>query len=146
MTTVHAMEDVVHAVCSDKYQPDTGELSPRLYEGRNVSVSRLAVVALAEQWPLLARTVQKLPGRRLEAVAKLNVGRLVETAKRFTSREKPEGILLAVVEDPTPHNPAHAEIRGDKITSGLSRQLCTMHELLRPPAGFDPAAHPRSGA
>jgi len=135
-------ERVVHAVCSDAFEASSGECSLELYQGKNVSVSRLEVTPLPQQWRVLAATVQKLPGRKLERLSELGVGQLISTARNYRPREKPEGFILSVEEDGTPKNRAHAEIRGN-ISKGLSRQLVGIHLLHTPPDGFDAESIPR---
>ena len=62
-------EDIVRAVCTDKW--DGERVSPSLFVGENISVSRLAVVPLADHWDLFRQYVQKPPERWLERIAAL---------------------------------------------------------------------------
>lgn len=135
-------EQVVRAVCTEHFEPETGECSDRLYEGNKTSVSRLSVFPLLEQWRILAATVQKLPGRRLERLSELGVAQIEDTASAFRPKERNEGFQLSVEADPTAVNPAHAII-SDRVTGGLSKRLCAVHSVHTPPAGFDPATVPQ---
>ena len=81
-------EKIVRAVCTDKYCDGTGEVSRSLYEGTDVSCSRLSVIPLSDQWHVLAKTVQKPPGRMLKRLSELGVGQIVSIAKDHTA-EKP---------------------------------------------------------
>jgi hypothetical protein len=60
-------EDIVRAVCTDKW--DGERLSPSLFVGANISVSRPAVIPLADHWDLFRQYVQKPPERWLERIA-----------------------------------------------------------------------------
>jgi len=136
-------EQVVRAVCTEHYDSDSGRISPSLYEGKETSVSRLAVIPLAGQWPTLAATVQKLPGRRLEKLGELGVGQIEDIGANYTQNGNQAAVTLTVVNDQTPQNPAHAIIP-EKITKGLSRVLRQATVIHDPPAGFDPERIPRA--
>lgn len=41
-------EDIAKAICSDKFDPETGIVSPSLFKGAGSSVSRLSVCPLDE--------------------------------------------------------------------------------------------------
>ena len=130
-------EQIVRAICSDKFDRVSGRVSPSLFKGPNTSVSRLAIIPLALQWRKLAATVQKLPGRRLERLAEIGVGRLEDLGRSYVANGTPMPITLTVIADPVPTNEAHAIIP-ENITAGLGnviRQALTYHEL---PDGFRP--------
>jgi hypothetical protein len=118
-------EDIVRAVCTDKW--DGVRLSPSLFEGENVSVSRLAVIPLADHWDLFRQYVQKPPERRLELIVEINVGRL-----QAIGRNKNPAIELTVEPRPEPWNPAHAEIP-QKITRGLANKILPELKRHHPP-------------
>ena len=67
-------EDVVRAICSDKW--DGQRLAPSLFKGQNISVSRLAVAPLIDHWDLFRRFVEKPPERTLKRMGQINVGKL----------------------------------------------------------------------
>jgi hypothetical protein len=136
-------EQVVRAVCTEHYDRDSGRVSPSLYEGTNVSLSRLVIIPLVAQWTKLAATVQKLPGRRLEKIGEVGVGQMEDTGMNYTQNGRATPIELTVEDDPTPQNPAHAFIPG-KITKGLSRALRNVTTIHDPPSGFDPERVPRA--
>ena len=119
-------EDIVRAVCTDKWDGD--RLAPSLFVGANISVSRLAIVSLADQWDLFRQYVEKPPERRLELIAEINVGRLQEIGG---SHNPP--LALTVVPKPEQWNPAHAEIP-QKITRGLANKILVELKIHRPAA------------
>src|SRR5213593_2915970 len=108
-------EDILRAVCTDKW--DGKRLSPSLFVGQNISVSRPAVVPLADHWDLFRQYVERPPERRLRLIAEINVGRLQEIG---LSR-KP-AVELTVEPKPEDWNPAHAEIP-QYITRGLANKI-----------------------
>src|SRR3974390_2675588 len=119
-------EDIVRAVCTDKW--DGERLSPSLFVGDHISVSRLAIVSLADHWDLFRQYVQKPPERRLEFIAEINVGRLREIGQNY----KP-AVELSVEPKPAEWNPAHAEIP-QNITRGLANKILEKLKLHHPPA------------
>lgn len=130
-------EQIVRAICSDKFDRTTGRVSPSLFKGARTSVSRLSIIALAQQWRKLAATVQKLPGRKLERLGEINVGRLIEIGQNYVADGQPKPVSLSVEADPVPSNQAHAIIP-EHISVGLSNTIIrnlSYHEL---PEGFDP--------
>jgi hypothetical protein len=114
---LESREQVLRAICSDKYDAASGRVSPSLFRGSNTSISRLAIFPLAKQWRVLAATVQKLPGRRLERLGEIGVGRLEELG-----REHQTPVSLSVIADPVPANAAHGIIP-ENISGGLSNTI-----------------------
>src|SRR5437879_145295 len=108
-------EDIVRAVCTDKW--DGERLSPSLFAGEGTSVSRLAIIPLADHWDLFRRYVEQPPERRLELIGEINVGRLAEIGR---SHDSP--VELSVEAKPEDWNPAHAEIP-QRITRGLANRI-----------------------
>jgi hypothetical protein len=117
-------ENIVRAVCTDKW--DGERLSPSLFVGENISVSRLAVTSLADHWDLFRQYVQKPPERRLELIAEINVGHLQEIGY---SQNPP--VALTVESEPVDWNPAHAEIP-QRITRGLANKILPELKLHQP--------------
>jgi len=117
-------EDIVRAVCTDKW--DGLRLSPSLFVGENISVSRLAVVPLADHWELFRQYVEKPPERHLELIAEINVGRL-----QNIGRSHNPATALTVEPKPQTWNPAHAEIP-QRITRGLANKIVPALRLHRP--------------
>ncbi len=117
-------EDIVRAVCTDKW--DGERLSPSLFVGENISVSRLALVPLDDHWDLFRQYVQKAPERLLRLIAEINVGRLQEIGMA-----RNPAVELTV--EPKPHewNPAHAEIP-QSITRGLANKILLELKLHHP--------------
>ncbi len=137
-------EQVVRALCSDKFDRTSGRVSPSLFKGPNTSVSRLAIIPLALQWRKLAATVQKLPGLRLERLGEIGVGRLEDVGRSYVANGKPTPTSLSVVADALPTNEAHA-IVPENISAGLGNTIIralAYHEL---PEGFRPELVGRTG-
>jgi hypothetical protein len=118
-------EAIVRAVCTDKW--DGKRLSPSLFVGENISVSRLAIVSLADHWDLFRSHVQQPPERWLELIAEIKVGRLQE----FGSAYSP-AVQLTVEPKPEDWNPAHAEIP-QKLSRGLANKILPELKLHHPP-------------
>jgi hypothetical protein len=118
-------EDIVRAVCTDKW--DGERLSPSLFVGENISVSRLAIVPLCDQWDLFRQYVEKPPERRLELIAEINVGRFQEVGRTHNP-----SIDLTVEPKPYVWNPAHAEIP-QRITRGLASRILPVLKRHNPP-------------
>jgi len=122
--TLARTEDIVRAVCSDKW--DGERLSPSLSVGENTSVSRLALIPLADHWDLFRQYVQQPPERRLELIAEIDVGRLQDIG-----RERNPSVALTVEPKPVDWNPAHAEIP-QRITRGLANKILPELKLHHP--------------
>ncbi len=118
-------EDVVRAVCTDKW--DGERLSPSLFVGQDISLSRLAITPLADHWDLFRQYVQKPPERWLELIAEINVGQL----KAIGTKQNP-AVTLTVESKPVDWNPAHAEIP-QRITRGLANKILPELKLHHPP-------------
>ncbi len=119
-------EDIVRAVCTDKW--DGERLSPSLFVGKDISVSRLAITPLADHWDLFRQYVQKPPERRLELIAEINVGHLQEIG-----RAQNPAVALTVEPKPLDWHPAHAEIP-QRITRGLANKILPELKLHQPPS------------
>ncbi len=122
---VGPQEDIARAICTDKW--DGERLSPSLFVGEGTSVSRLALIPLADHWDLFRRYVEQPPERRLEMIGEINVGRLQELGRNYATP-----IELTVEPKPEDWNPAHAEIP-QRITRGLANKILPELKLHRPP-------------
>jgi hypothetical protein len=118
-------EEIVRAVCTDKW--DGERLSPSLFVGERISVSRLAIIPLADHWDLFREYVQHPPERLLKFIAQINVGRL-----RDIGRGRNPSVELTVEPKPEEWNPAHAEIP-QYITRGLANKILPELKLHQPP-------------
>ncbi len=121
---VDPSEDIVRAICSDKW--DGERLAPSLFSGTGTSVSRLAVISLEDHWDLFRQHVQRPPERLLEMIGEIKVSRLQEIGR---SHHAP--IELTVEPKPEDWNPAHAEIP-QKIAKGLANRILPALTLHRP--------------
>lgn len=128
---VAAEENIVRAVPTEKY--DGERISPSLFEGSNTSVSRLAILPLADQWALLRRQIEKPSQRRLELLGEINVGTLTQLGRTYV----PQPTALTVEPDPQPGFASHAVIP-QRISRGLATQI--VRHLIRhqPPEGHRP--------
>ncbi len=118
-------EDIVRAVCTDKW--DGERLSPSLFVGENISVSRLALIPLCDHWDLFRTYVEKPPERRLEMIAEINVGQL-----QMLGQTNNPCVELTVEPKPEAWNPAHAEIP-QRITRGLANRILPVLKRHLPP-------------
>jgi hypothetical protein len=80
---VDPSEDIAKAVCSDKFDDVTEQVSPSLFKGAGISVSRLSICPLEETWNLFRQRVAKPPARTLKRIGVLNAGRLAEMGRCF---------------------------------------------------------------
>ncbi len=119
-------EDVVRAILTDKW--DGQRASPSLFKGQNVSVSRLAIIPLADHWDIFRSRLENPPERRLERIGEINVGRLQEIGRDYA-----HPIELTVEPKPEDWNRAHAEIP-QNITRGLANKIVSALKLHKPPA------------
>ena len=111
-------ENIVRAICTDKYDKETGRISPSLFDKRgNTSVSRLSLISLEDHWDLFRLKIQKPPERILELIGEINVGVLQEIGRTYQNPTE-----LTLEPDPLDWNHAHAVIP-QKITPGLATQI-----------------------
>ncbi len=111
-------EDIVRAICTEKW--DGTRAAPSLFTGRDVSVSRLAVIPLADHWDMFRMRFENPPERRLERIGEINVGHLQQIGRDSAQRTD-----LTVEPKPEDWNRAHAEIP-QKITRGLANKKLSM--------------------
>jgi hypothetical protein len=123
---IDVSEDVAKAVCSEKFDPATGEVSGGLFRGSGSSLSRLSLCPLDETWDLFRHRVEKPPQRTLERIGVINVGRLAEIGLNF----KDNPTLLTVEAVPLEGYLSHAEIP-QKISRGLSNEIVKQLTLER---------------
>ena len=119
-------EDIVRAILTEKW--DGQRASPSLFRGENVSVSRLALLPLADHWDIFRMRLENPPERQLERIGEINVGQLQQIGRDYK-----DSIELTVEPKPEDWNRAHAEIP-QKITKGLSRKIVNALTLHSPPA------------
>jgi len=118
-------EDIVRAILTDKW--DGERASPSLFRGQNISVSRLAVIPLADHWDMFRMRLENPPERRLKRIGEINVGYLQQIGRNYK-----DPIELTVEPKPEDWNRAHAEIP-QKVTKGLSRNIVAALKLHSPP-------------
>ena len=121
---VDATENIVRAICSDKW--DGERLSPSLFVGECISVSRLAIISLEDHWDLFRAHVQRPPQRLLELIGEINVGVLQQIGRDTRPR-----VDLTVEPKPEDWNSAHAEIP-EKISRGLANKILPALKFHRP--------------
>ena len=122
---IAADEDIVRGIFTEKW--DGTRIASSLFTGENVSVSRLAVITLADHWDMFRRYLEKPPERRLELIGEINVGRLQKIGRDYQ-----HSIELTVEPKPEDWNPAHAEIP-QKISRGLANRIIDALKRHHPP-------------
>jgi hypothetical protein len=122
---IAADEDIVRGIFTDKW--DGTRVAPSLFKGQNVSVSRLAVIPLADHWDMFRSHLEKPPERRLEFIGEINVGRLQKIGRDYQ-----HPIQLTVEPKPEDWNLAHAEIP-QKISRGLANRIVDALKRHHPP-------------
>ena len=124
--SLHPSEDIVRAICTDKW--DGERLSPSLFTGGSTSVSRLALIPLSLHWDLFRKYVERPPERRLERIGEINVGTLQALGQSYA-----QPVCLTVEPAPVEWNPAHAEIP-QRISRGLANKILQSLTLHGPPS------------
>ena len=121
-----AKQNIARAICTEKWD-GTRAAPSGFYAGWGVSVSRLAVIPLAEHWDMLPNVVRK-PARAPTGsrIGEINVGRLQQI------HDYPRRSELTVESKPEDWNPAHAEIP-QRITRGLANKIVDALKLHQPP-------------
>src|SRR5258706_334513 len=122
---VGPQENIARAICTDKW--DGQRAAPSLFKGENTSVSRLALIPLAEHWDLFRKHVERPPERRLERIGEINIGALQRIGRDYQNP-----VELTVDPKPEAWNPAHAEIP-QKITRGLATEIVRGLTIHTPP-------------
>ena len=115
---VEISEDIARAICSDKFDSATGEISASLFKGAGTSVSRLRICPVESTWDLFRQRVERPPERTLERIGVINVGCLAEIGRTFAAN--PTSLTVEPV--PLEGYPSHAEIP-QKISRGLASEI-----------------------
>ncbi|MDZ4816787.1 MAG: hypothetical protein SGI71_11025 [Verrucomicrobiota bacterium] len=110
-----ATEEIVRAICSDKF--DGERYSPSLFKGENTSVSRLSVIPLEEHWDLFQKNVQVPPERILVQIGQIHIGAMQRVGEEHLTK-----LQLTVEPDPLDWNPGHA-VMPQNISKGLSKKI-----------------------
>jgi hypothetical protein len=111
-------ENILRAILNAFWDETKGRWSSELFRGENLSVSRLSILGISELLAIFHRELDSPPKQRtVIGGGEINIGNL-----QFIGRNYQQPIELVVEEDPTPTNPAHAEIP-QKITKGLARKI-----------------------
>lgn len=90
-------EAIVRAIHTQHYDAKTGILRYKLFEGRNISVSRLQILTIEELFPIFTADIDA-PERIVIQVACLSVQELIDLAESYTAKS----INLGVIQDPCP--------------------------------------------
>lgn len=129
-------ESVLRAIHTAHWDEQRNRWSSSLFKGSNISVSRLAILEMEELFAIFHLELDSPPrNRSVVGGGEINVGRLQEIGRNFQSRPT----ALTVEMDPTPTNPAHAEIPQD-ISKGLAFEIIRALTLHR-----DPLTNPHPG-
>lgn len=116
-------EHIVRAIQSAHGDPKHGRVSPNLFEGRNISVSRLSILPLRKIIAIFYKSLHHPPRILLTGVGEISVETLHSIGLAY---QKPVNITVKIA--PTRLNPAHAEIP-QKITRGLARKIVKVLKL-----------------
>jgi hypothetical protein len=111
-------EDILRAVSEAHW--DGRRLDSGSFEGRGLSVGRLAIASFPELCGIFRATI-KAP---TVMTAEINVGSLQDIGNGQTPPKE-----LTVEEIPLPDNPAHAEIP-QRINTGLARKIINAVRLI----------------
>ncbi len=126
-TECSPQENIVRAIISAPAHWDAknNRYSSGLFKGEGTSVSRLAISTLEELFRVFHLHLDKPPDWIVIGAGEINVGQLKNIGRNHTPP-----VELAVVPQPIPENPAHAEIP-QKISRGLALKIIealTIHE------------------
>lgn len=110
-------EDVVRAITTAHWDPAEGRVSSSLFKGERISVSRLGVLPLPVLLEIFDRELVRPPERSVRGAGEIRVRTLKQIGREFQ-----HPVELTVEQDPTPTNPAHAEIP-QRISKGLSKRI-----------------------
>ncbi|MAS97242.1 MAG: hypothetical protein CMO55_28965 [Verrucomicrobiales bacterium] len=116
--SVSGTEDIARAICSDKWDAETGILSASLFKGAETSVSRLSITPLEDTWTVFRKNVEKPPERLLDRIGIINVQSLMDIGSNFEANPT----RLSVEPDPLDGYPSHAIIP-QKISRGLANKI-----------------------
>lgn len=129
-------ENVLRAIHTADWDERNNRWSSSLFKGRNVSVSRLAILKMTELFAIFHQELDSPPKNRfVVGGGEINIGLLQEVGRGFQGRPTD----LTVEEDPTETNPAHAEIPQD-ISRGLAFAIIRVMTLHPDPLVTEP--HP----
>lgn len=136
-------ENIVRALTTAYWDPVGKRYQSHLFSAEgNTSVSRLAILSLAELFEIFQTKLEKPfaePPRLLLGAGEINIGDLQALGRQrnppvaLTVEEAPDG-----PEEPPPLNPAHAEIP-QSIPRGLSKAIIKALKEHDPPWGRPPA-------
>lgn len=112
-------EDILRAVSEAHW--DGKRLDTDLFEGKGISVSRLAITSFPDLCSIFRATI-KAP---TVMAAEINVGNLQDIGTNHLPAK-----VLTVEEVPLEDNPAHAEIP-QRISTGLARKIINAVTLIR---------------
>jgi hypothetical protein len=113
-------EVVLRAIQETHLDEKQGRVSSSLFKGRDISLSRLAVLSTGEIFKILRRDLDK-PANALIGAAEVTVA-VIEDAG---GRDEAGKLIVRVVADPllgSAPNPAHAEIP-QNLSKGTSRKI-----------------------
>ncbi len=95
-------EVIVRAIHTQHYDAQTGILRYKLFEGRNISVSRLQILTIEELFPIFTADIDSPPERMIIQVGSLGVQELIRLAKENPNPETKQPADLKVIQDPCP--------------------------------------------
>jgi hypothetical protein len=95
-------EIIIRAIHTQYYDAEKGILRPKLFEGRDVSVSRLDILTIEELFPIFTADIDAPPERIIIQVGSLQVQELMRLAKGNPNSETKQFANLNIIQDPCP--------------------------------------------
>ncbi|TAE25518.1 MAG: hypothetical protein EAZ92_12180 [Candidatus Kapaibacterium sp.] len=95
-------EIIVRAIHTEHYDATTGILRPKVFEGRDVSVSRLQILTIEELFPIFTADIDAPPERIIIQVGSITVQELASLANAYKNPETKQSAKLNVIQDPCP--------------------------------------------
>jgi hypothetical protein len=95
-------EIIVRAIHTEHYDATTRILRPKVFEGRDVSVSRLQILTIEELFPIFTADIDAPPERIIIQVGSLKVQELMRLAQDNPNLETKQSAKLDVIQDPCP--------------------------------------------
>jgi len=111
-------EEVLRAIRRADWDQKKNRYSSGLFKGRDVSISRLAILPYNEIVRIFRAEFDNRPTGPLAATGQINVEQLQKIGIGY----KPNPTTLMVVPKPVEGNPAHAEVP-QNISKGLAREI-----------------------
>ncbi|CAG9244881.1 hypothetical protein [Paraburkholderia caribensis] len=114
-------EELLRAMLETHWDKAQGRISPSLFEGADISVSRLSILNDRELFPIFFRDLDK-PGRLVAGAGQISVAAIIDAGQSHADKPTELWVTPKPETEIGKENPAHAEIM-PKISRGLARKL-----------------------